>query len=73
MVGMLIQSSSLSQVEKGSVCEEVGGMGIWTDSASGEVARVIYAFYMERAIAWVEGICSTAWEIENSVEVGGRV
>ena len=48
---MLIQSSSLSQVEKGSVCEEVGGMGIWTDSASGEVARVIYASYMERVIA----------------------
>ena len=70
MVGMLIPASSLNQVEKGSVCEEVEGMGIWTDSAS---VRVIYASCMERAIAWVEGICSSAWEIENSVEVGGRV
>ena len=70
MVGMLIPASSLSRVEKGSVCEEVEGMGIWTDSAE---VRVIYASCMERAIAWVEGICSSAWEIENSVEVGGRV
>ena len=73
MMGMLIPSSFLSQVGRGTVCEGVEGMEIGTDSASGEVARVIYAFYMERAIAWVEGICSTAWEIENSVEVGGRV
>ena len=51
MMGMLIPSSSLSQVGRGSVCEGVEGMAIGTDSASGEVARVIYASYMERVIA----------------------
>ena len=50
-MGMLIPSSFLSQVGRGTVCEEVEGMEIGTDSASGEVARVIYASYMERVIA----------------------
>jgi len=50
-MGMLIPSSFLSQVGRGTVCEGVEGMEIGTDSASGEVARVIYASYMERVIA----------------------
>lgn len=72
LVGMLTLSSSLDQVVRGSVCGEVGGMGIGTGSASGEEGRVIYASCMERVIGGVEGTCSSVWEIAKSGEVGGR-
>ena len=72
MVGMLTLFSSLDQVVRGNVCEEVEGMGIGTDSVSGEVEKVIYASYMERVIGGVEGTCSSVWEIAKSGEVGGR-
>ena len=55
------------------IFDEMVGKVIRTCSASGEVERAIYASCMERVIAWVVGIGSNVWEIENSAEVGGRV